>query len=106
MNMDKKRRKWKRSFQCSQLGQTIKEELTFDKFIAGLSNGMEYFFTYKEHTIDVAFHFEDSQKIYEINVDGYSNSPMYYYFHSIEELISCDILENKNLHELWFDLET
>lgn len=104
--MGKKQGKWKRSFQYSQVGQLIEEELTFDKFIVGLSNGMEYFFTYKEHTIDVAFHFDKSQKIYEVNIDGYTNSPRYCYFHSIEELISCVILENKSLRELWPDLET
>jgi len=106
MRMEQGRQKWKRSFQYTQFGRTFEEELTFERFISGLKNGMEYFFTYNDHTIDVAFHLERSKVVYEVNVDGYGSEDQHYEFFSVEKLVDCTILEGKSLRELWLDLET
>lgn len=86
--------------------RNFEEEPTFEKFVSGLKNGLEYFFTYKDHTIDVAFHLEGSKVVYEVNIDGYGNEDQHYEFFSIEDLVDCIILEGKSLRELWLDLET
>ena len=106
MNVDENRKLWKRFFTYTKKGQVIEEELTFDKFINGLENGLEYYFTYRDHCIDVAYHFDGSDKIYEVNLDGYGDHPRYYSFKSVNDLITFAILEEKTIQELWDDLET
>lgn len=84
----------------------ITEELTFEKFITGLQSGIEFFFTYNHHTIDLAFHFDNSKLFYEVNIDGYSDSAYHYTFDSIDELLRSAILASKTIVELWDDLKT
>lgn len=95
-----------RTHQYTKCGKNYIDELTFDKFLSGLKNGEEYFFTYEDHTIDVAFHFEGQEKIYEVNIDGYNGNTQYYQFTTVNELVAYEILEGKSLQDLWDNLET
>lgn len=99
-------KQWKRSLRYFRKRQMVEEELTFERFIYELQCGMEFFFTYRTHTIDIAFHYEDSKIIYEININGYANNACYHSFTSVDELVSYPIIDNKNIQELWNDLET
>ena len=95
-----------RTHQYTKCGKIYIAELTVDKFLSGLKNGEEYFFTYEDHTIDVAFHFEGQEKIYEVNIDGYNGNPQSYQFTTVDELVAYEILEGKSLQDLWDNLET
>ena len=106
MSIEHNEQLWKRSIQYYRCGHMITEELTFEKFIMGLQNGMEFFFTYNHHTIDFAFHFDNSKLFYEVNIDGYSDSANHYTFGAIDELLRSPILASKTIVELWEELKT
>ena len=106
MSVDENKKPWKRSFSYSNKGQSFEEELTFDKFLSGIQNGLEYFFTYFDHSIDIAYHFNGLERVYEVNLDGYTDNPVYFTFHSADELVHHAILEGKTIQELWDELET
>lgn len=78
---------------------------TFDRFVEGLNGNSEYFFTCKGLTIDIAFHFEDTAKVYEVNIDGYDSDARHLRFSSIHALLEAKILDGKTIQELWEDLE-
>ena len=80
-------------------------KLTFDRFAEGLYGNSEYFFTYKGHTIDIAFHLENTAKVYEVNIDGYGPDARHLYFSSVPALLGAKILDGKTIQELWEDLE-
>lgn len=78
---------------------------TFDRFVEGLYGNSEYFFTYGGHTIDIAFHFENTAKVYEVNIDGYDSDARHLRFSSVPALLEAKILDGKTIQELWADLE-
>lgn len=79
--------------------------MTFDRFVEGLCGNSEYFFTYKGHTIDIAFHFENTAKVYAVNIDGYGPDARHLYFSSVPALLEAGILDGKTIQELWENLE-
>lgn len=103
--MNKKDRRFKKSLIYSQCGKTVEEELTYDKFVECLKSNFEFFLTYKNYTIDIAYHFENDVKIYECSVNGYGINAQYAEFESIDELLENFKLEEKLLFEIWDDLE-
>lgn len=99
--MINKHRKWKKSFIYTKCFEEIEKELTWDLFIKYLNEYFEFCFYYQNLTIDIAFHYENKRKIYELNIsDG-----RYLCFNSVEELISYKAFDNKSLSEIWTDLE-
>lgn len=80
-------------------------KLVFDRFVEGLCGNSEYFFTYGGHTIDIAFHFENTAKLYEVNIDGYDSDARHLRFSSVPALLEAKILDGKTIQELWADLE-
>lgn len=104
--MKKEDRKFKRSLIYSQRGKTIEEELTYDKFSDCLKKNFEFFFIYKNNTIDISYHFESGIKIYEFNVNGNEKFPQYSEFKSVEDLLKNAKIEEKTLSEIWEELET
>lgn len=100
--MKEKKRKYKRSLIYTQGGKTIEEELTYEKFLSTIS--YEYCFTYKNKTIDIAFHYEYSKQVWELNIncDGKTES---YLFYSSEELINKAKIDGKSIREIWDELE-
>lgn len=96
-------RKWKRSLIYIQCGKKIEEELTYEKFVKTIDN--EYWFKYKDKTIDIAFHHEQDKKIYELNINGYEKDAMRYEFNSPEELLENGRVDGKTLKDIWEDLE-
>ena len=104
--MKKVDRKFKRSLIFTQCGKTIEEELTYKKFADCLKKDFEFFFSYRNKTIDIAYHFESGEKIYEFNINGYEGDAHYAQFKSVEELLSNAKIEGKTLLEIWEELET
>lgn len=94
-------RKWKKSLIFYQRGKIIEAELTFDKFIKGLQSESEYFFVYDGTTIDIAFHYEQHKKIFELNINGYCDNAERYCFATIDELIHSKLIDGKSLIEIW-----
>lgn len=99
------KRKWKKSEIYVQCGKVVEKELTYERFLEGINGIMEYFFNYKDMTIDIAFHYEQNRKIYELNINGYTDNAERYQFNSCEELLECRVIEGKTLSEIWPDLE-
>ena len=79
-------------------------KMAFDRFVEGLCGNSEYFFTYGGHTIDIAFHFENTAKLYEVNIDGYGSDARHLCFSSVPALLAANILDGKTIQELWADL--
>ena len=98
-------RRWKRSIVYTQLGKIVEEELTYDKFVSGLKQNWEYYFNYNNATIDIAFHYEDGKKIYELNINGYWDNAERYYFSSVDKLVDSKVIDGKSLSEIWEELE-
>lgn len=98
-------RKYKRSIIYTQRGIRREEELTFERFIEGLYGCGEYFFYYRDKVIDIAFHFEAGKKIYELNINGYTDDAERYEFDTVDELINFKAFDNKSLTDIWEELE-
>lgn len=81
----------------------IYEELTYEYFSNHLDD--EYYFRYKELTIDIAFHYKNSKKIYELNINGYDEDATHYSFDSAHELLLNGKVEGKTIIEIWEELE-
>ncbi len=70
-------------------------KLAFDRFVEGLCGNSEYFFTYGGYTIDIAFHFENTAKLYEVNIGGYDSDARHLRFSSVPALLWEKILDGK-----------
>lgn len=77
----------------------------FNRFLDGVNGNSEYFFAYNGHTIDIAFHFENTAKVYEVNIDGYGSDARHLCFSSVHALLEARVLDGKTIQELWDDLE-
>ena len=95
--------RFKKTLRYTQCFKVIEEELTWDKFIKLLNEHMEFWFYYEKETIDIAFHFENEKKIYELNING--ENPRYYTFDTVNELVYFKAFDNKSLYEIWDELE-
>lgn len=100
----KKTRQWKRSLIYTQQFKIIEKELTWELFIESLNEYFEFCFYYQNLNIDIAFHYENQKKIYELNIsDG--NNHKCLCFDSIDELVSYKEFNNKSLFDIWEELE-
>ena len=104
--MKRETRKYQRSLIFSKCGKTIEEELTYDKFVECLKSNFEFFFIYKDKTIDIAYHIENDVKIYEFNINGNESDAQNFEFQSVEELLKNAKIEKKTLFEIWDELKT
>lgn len=99
-----KYRQWNRSLIYTHRFKVIEKELTWDLFIKCLNECFEFCFYYQNLTIDIAFHYENQKKIYELNIsDG--KEQKYLCFNSIDELVSYKEFNNKSLFDIWEELE-
>ncbi len=96
--------KWKKTLRYTQCLKKVERELTWDLFVKGLSECMEFFFYYKDLTIDIAFHYENQERIYELNIsdDKHLNCLL---FKTVDELVSYKAFDNKSLFDIWEELE-
>lgn len=96
--------KGKKTLRYTQCFKVIEKELTWDLFIKGLNEHMEYFFYYNDLVIDIAFHFEDGRKKYELNIQN-GEDHTHFVFDTVDELIHYQVFNNKSIFEIWDDLE-
>lgn len=96
--------KWKKTLKYTQCFKIIEKELTWDLFIKGLNEYMEYFFYYNNLVIDIAFHYEDGKKKYELNIQN-GEDHTYFIFDTVDELIHYQAFNNKSIFDIWDDLE-
>lgn len=94
----------KKTLKYTQCLKTYEIELTWDLFIKGLNECMEYFFYYKELVIDIAFHYEGAKKVYELNITNGENCT-HFQFDSVNDLIFYKAFDNKSLYDIWEELE-
>ena len=80
------------------------KELTWDLFIKYLNDNMEFCFYLNDITIDIAFHYKDKIKVYELNISSGENKTNLI-FNSVDELISFKAFNNKSLYDIWDELE-
>ena len=98
---DKKYKKTRKYMRCFKM---YEEELTWEMFITGLNGPMEYFFYYKDELIDIAFHYEDDKKIYELNITSEEN-PRCFTFDTVDELVNYKTFDDKSIVDIWEELE-
>ena len=96
--------KGKKTLRYTQCFKVIEKELTWDLFINGLNEHMEYFFYYNNLVIDISFHYEDERKIHELNIQDGENHK-HFVFDTVDELIHYQAFNNKSIFEIWDDLE-
>lgn len=80
------------------------EELTWDLFIKYLNENMEFCFYFNNVTIDIAFHYQNKTKVYELNISS-GEKRTNLIFNSVDELISFKAFYNKSLCDIWDELE-
>ena len=98
------KKKYKKSYVYTKGFKVYEVELTWDFFVKCLNDFMECFFYYKNEIIDIAFHFENDKKIYELNITSETN-PRHFTFDTVEELINFKTFDNKSICDIWDDLE-
>lgn len=86
-----------------KLKQPIMQELTYDFFADNL--GWEWFFKFKDKTIDIAWHEENGKVVYELNINGYDEDARRYEFNSAEKLLEKGQIDGKTIKEIWNELE-
>lgn len=65
---------------------------------------MEFCFYFNNITIDIAFHYENKIKVYELNIfSGEKITNLV--FNSVDELTSFKAFNNKTLYDIWDELE-
>lgn len=96
--------KKKKTLKYTRCFKVFEEELTWDLFIKYLNEYMEFCFYFENKTIDIAFHYENGFKVYELNIsEGESRTNLF--FDTIDELISFKAFNSKSLYDIWEDLE-
>ena len=95
-----KKKKFLRYTQCFK---RYEKELTWDLFVECLKSIWEFCFYYGDKTIDIAFHYENGVKVYEINISS-EQPTQHLTFYTVEELISCKVFDNKKYskHNIWY----
>ncbi len=96
--------KHKKTLRYTQCFKVIEKELTWDLFIKGLNENMEYFFYYNNLIIDIAFHYEEGKKIFELNIQDGENHT-YFVFDTVDDLLHYQAFNNKSIFDIWDDLE-
>lgn len=97
-------KKWKKTFSYIKCLKNYEIELTWDLFIKGLNENLEYCFYYENLVIDIAFHYEDERKIYEINISN-GDLHTHFSFNTVDELVYCKLINNKSIYDIWDELE-
>ena len=100
-----KKRGYKKTLKYIKCFKIYEEELTWDLFIKLLNENMEFcFYLNNNITIDVAFHYENKTKVYELNISS-GEAITYLIFNSVDELVSYKAFNNKSLYDVWEELE-
>lgn len=81
-----------------KLKTPIYEQLTYQFFSEHVDH--EYWFKYKNQTIDIANFEKDGKIIYHISIDGQHQE-----FNSPEELLVNGRIDGKTIKDIWEDLE-
>ena len=96
--------KKKKTLKYVRCFKVYEEELTWDLFIKYLNEHIEFCFYFENKTIDIAFHYENNVKVYELNITEGENR-INLLFNKIDELISFKAFNNKSLYDIWEKLE-
>ncbi len=96
--MELKKRK---KFRYTQCFKNYEIDLTWEFFINGLKENLEFCFYYKDLVIDIAFHYENEKKIYELNISNGNN----FEFETIDELVNSKGFDGKSIYDIWEQLE-
>ena len=80
------------------------EELTWDLFIKYLNENMEFCFYFDDTTIDIAFHYENKTKVYELNISDAQNQKQFM-FDSVEALVCFKAFDDKSLFDIWDEIK-
>ena len=94
----------KKTLKYTNRFKVYEKELTWDLFIKYLNDNMEFCFYYNNITIDIAFHYKNKTKVYELNISSGENRTNLI-FNSVDELISFKAFNNKSLCDIWDELE-
>ena len=101
------KRKYSKSIIYFQHGKQVEEELTYQKFVNELSlHLLEFTFKYKEIYLDIAYHVDNKNLIYELNMYNVNNDcNTYLHFTNPAELLNACVIEGKTIKEIWDYLE-
>lgn len=86
-----------------KLKKPIFEELTYEFFAEHLD--WEWFFTYKDKSINIAWHKDGDKVIYELNIKNYDKNVMCYEFDTPKDLLENGKIDDKTIKEIWIDLK-
>lgn len=98
------KQKKKKTLKYTKCFKVYEKELTWDLFIKYLNENMEFCFYLNNITIDIAFHYKNKSKVYELNISSGENRTNLI-FNSVDELISFKAFNNKSLCDIWDELE-
>ncbi len=96
--------KKKKTLKYTKCFKVYEEELTWNLFVKYLSEYMEFCFYWKNITIDIAFHYENKIRVYELNISS-GEKIINFSFNSVDELTSFKAFNNKSLYDIWDELE-
>ncbi len=99
-----KKQKKKKILKYTKCFKVYEKELTWELFTKYLNENMEFYFYFNNITIDIAFHYENKIKVYELNIfSGEKITNLV--FNSVDELTSFKAFNNKTLYDIWDELE-
>lgn len=96
--------KKQKKLKYTKLFKVYEEELTWDLFIKFLNENMEFCFYFNNITIDIAFHYKNKIKVYELNISS-GETITNLLFNSVDELVSFKAFNNNSLYDIWDELE-
>ena len=98
------KQKKKKTLKYTKCFKVYEKELTWELFTKYLNDNMEFCFYFNNITIDIAFHYENKIKVYELNISS-GEKITNLVFNSVDELTSFKAFNNKTLYDIWDELE-
>ena len=98
------KQKKKKILKYTKCLKVYEKELTWELFTKYLNDNMEFCFYFNDITIDIAFHYENKIKVYELNISS-GEEITNLVFNSVDELTSFKAFNNKTLYDIWDELE-
>ena len=98
------KQKKKKILKYAKCFKVYEKELTWELFTKYLNDNMEFCFYFNDITINIAFHYENKIKVYELNISTGENITSLK-FNSVDELTSFKVFNNKSLCDIWDELE-
>lgn len=100
------KRKWKRSLIFTQYRKVIEEELTYERFVKELELGLlEFSFLYNDIYIDIAYHYNGTKKVYELNLNYKDGRAIYQEYDSPQSLLTQGFVNGYLLKDIWSQLQ-